>query len=182
MTKTNAFDAKTDSASAVEYFRYYGLIPQQQNMLQDAVRTGTYFTAILENARDFKDKVVMDVGAGSGILSFFAAMAGARRVYAVEASAMSEHCAKLLAGNPRLRDTIVIVNGKVEEVEIPEKVDVLVSEPMGTLLYNERMIESYLLARDRFMRREEDGWRGAERDEGRVVRFRFRRGESVAAG
>jgi histone-arginine methyltransferase CARM1 len=44
---TNAFDAKTDSASAAEYFRYYGLLPQQQNMLQDAVRTGTYFTAIL---------------------------------------------------------------------------------------------------------------------------------------
>ena len=155
LLKTNAFDAKTDSASAVEYFRYYGLIPQQQNMLQDAVRTGTYFTAILENARDFKDKVVMDVGAGSGILSFFAAMAGARRVYAVEASAMSEHCERLLAGNPRLRDVVVIVNGKVEEVEIPEKVDVMVSEPMGTLLYNERMIESYLLARDRFMRRED---------------------------
>ena len=73
--ETNAFDAKTDSASASEYFRYYGLIPQQQNMLQDAVRTGTYFTAILENSVDFKDKVVMDVGAGSGILSFFAAMA-----------------------------------------------------------------------------------------------------------
>ena len=99
----------------------------------------------------------MDVGAGSGILSFFAAMAGARRVYAVEASAMSEHCARLLAGNPRLRDVVVIVNGKVEEVEIPEKVDVMVSEPMGTLLYNERMIESYLLARDRFMRRDDAG-------------------------
>ena len=149
---TNAFDAKTDSASAAEYFRYYGLLPQQQNMLQDAVRTGTYFTAILENCCDFKDKVVMDVGAGSGILSFFAAMAGAKRVYAVEASAMSEHCQRLLDGNPRLRDKIVVVAGKVEEVHIPEKVDVLVSEPMGTLLYNERMIESYLIARDRFMR------------------------------
>jgi len=32
-------------------------------------------------------------------------------------------------------------------VEIPEPVDVLVSEPMGTMLYNERMIESYLIAR-----------------------------------
>ena len=58
---------------------------------------------------------------------------------------------------PRLRDVVVIVNGKVEEVEIPEKVDVMVSEPMGTLLYNERMIESYLLARDRFMRRDDAG-------------------------
>ena len=32
------------------------------------------------------------------------------------------------------------------------KVDVLVSEPMGTLLVNERMLETYLFARDRFLK------------------------------
>ena len=130
------------------------MIPQQQNMLQDRVRTGTYFTAIMENAADFRGKVVLDVGAGSGILSFFAAMAGAKRVYAVEASRMSEHCRRLLDGNPHLKEIVVVVSGKVEEVDIPEPVDVLVSEPMGTMLYNERMIESYLIARDRFMRKD----------------------------
>ena len=51
----------------------YGMIQHQQNMLQDYVRTGTYFAAITENASDFQGKVVMDVGAGSGILSLFAA-------------------------------------------------------------------------------------------------------------
>ena len=44
--------------------------------LQDYVRTGTYYAAILENAADFEGKVVMDVGAGSGILSLFAAQVG----------------------------------------------------------------------------------------------------------
>lgn len=45
----------------------------QQNMLQDQIRTGTYYAAILENTADFQGKVIMDVGAGSGILSLFAA-------------------------------------------------------------------------------------------------------------
>ena len=155
--QVNAFDAKIEAGSAADYFRYYAMIPQQQNMLQDRVRTGTYFTAIMENAGDFRGKVVLDVGAGSGILSFFAAMAGARRVYAVEASRMTEHCQRLIDGNPHLKDVVVVVPGKVEEVNIPEPVDVLISEPMGTMLYNERMIESYLIARDRFMRRNRAG-------------------------
>lgn len=42
-------------------------------MLQDYIRTGTYYTAFLHNCNDFRDKVVMDVGAGSGMLSLFAA-------------------------------------------------------------------------------------------------------------
>ena len=45
-------------------------------MLQDVTRTGTYHAAITENRADFEGKAVMDVGAGSGILSLFAAQVG----------------------------------------------------------------------------------------------------------
>merc|ERR1719198_2212174 len=51
--------------------------------------------------------------------------------------------------------TIKVVNKAVEVIkdeDVPEKVDVLVSEPIGTFLFNERMIESYLCARDRFLK------------------------------
>ena len=68
----NWFDEKTDPGSSEMYFHYYGMLQHQQNMLQDTTRTGTYFWAIMRNQADFAGKVVLDVGAGSGILSLFA--------------------------------------------------------------------------------------------------------------
>ncbi|RCV14431.1 hypothetical protein SETIT_2G425700v2 [Setaria italica] len=145
------FDTKIEASSAKMYFHYYGQLLHQQNMLQDFVRTGTYYAAVMENRSDFEGRVVVDVGAGSGILSLFAAQAGAKHVYAVEASEMAEHAQRLISGNPSLGQRITVIKGKVEEVELPEKVDILISEPMGTLLVNERMLESYVIARDRFL-------------------------------
>uniref|UniRef100_M8BQ22 type I protein arginine methyltransferase n=1 Tax=Aegilops tauschii TaxID=37682 RepID=M8BQ22_AEGTA len=145
------FDTKIEASSAQMYFHYYGQLLHQQNMLQDFVRTGTYYAAVMENRADFEGKVVVDVGAGSGILSLFAAQAGAKHVYAVEASEMVEHAQRLISGNPSFGQRITIIKGKVEEVELPEKADILISEPMGTLLVNERMLESYVIARDRFL-------------------------------
>ncbi|XP_050372264.1 probable histone-arginine methyltransferase 1.4 isoform X1 [Argentina anserina] len=146
------FDDKIEPSSAKMYFHYYGQLLHQQNMLQDYVRTGTYYAAVIENRADFTGRVVVDVGAGSGILSLFAAQAGAKHVYAVEASEMAEYARKLIAGNPSLGQRITVIKGKVEEVELPEKADILISEPMGTLLINERMLETYVIARDRFLR------------------------------
>ncbi|XP_071254366.1 histone-arginine methyltransferase CARM1 isoform X3 [Salvelinus alpinus] len=142
----SVFSDRTEESSAVQYFQFYGYLSQQQNMMQDYVRTGTYQRAILQNHTDFKDKVVLDVGCGSGILSFFAAQAGARKVYAVEASTMAQH-AEVLVNTNRLGDRVVVIPGKVEEVTLPEQVDIIISEPMGYMLFNERMLESYLHAK-----------------------------------
>ena len=46
-----------------------------------------------------------------------------------------------------LTDRIVVIPGKVEEVSLPEQVDIIISEPMGYMLFNERMLESYLHAK-----------------------------------
>jgi len=56
-----------------QYFNYYSKLVNQQNMMQDEVRTKLYRDAILLNPSNFAGKIVMDVGAGSGILSLFAA-------------------------------------------------------------------------------------------------------------
>ncbi|XP_077549991.1 arginine methyltransferase 4 isoform X1 [Haemaphysalis longicornis] len=143
---SSSFRQRTDEASATQYFQFYGYLSQQQNMMQDYIRTSTYQRAILNNMEDFKDKVVLDVGAGSGILSFFAVQAGARKVFAVEASSMAKH-AECLVYHNKVADKVVVIPGKIEEITLPEPVDVIVSEPMGYMLFNERMLETYLHAK-----------------------------------
>merc|ERR1712223_1476636 len=140
------FSERTEESSASQYFQFYGYLSQQQNMMQDFVRTSTYQKAILDNPTDFAGKVVMDVGAGSGILSFFAQQAGAKRVYAVEASSIAVHATKLVAAN-KMDEVIKVISGKIEEISVPEQVDVIISEPMGYMLLNERMLETFLHAK-----------------------------------
>ena len=133
------------------YFNDYATLVQQQGMLQDHVRTSIYQFAVYENKEDFRGKRVLDVGAGTGILSFFAAKAGASHVYAVEASGMALKAEKLAAGNG-LQDVVTVLNKRVEDVTLDEKVDLLISEPLGIALVNERMIESYIVARDMLLK------------------------------
>ncbi|CAK0895976.1 unnamed protein product, partial [Prorocentrum cordatum] len=145
-----------EQSSVQSYFQYYAKCSNQQNMLQDSVRTVTYRKAIVENPDDFRGKVAMDIGAGSGILSFFACQAGASTVYAVEASSMGEVVRALADANASAfpGSTVEVLNKPLESIkdEVQGKVDVLVSEPIGTFLFNERMIETYLCARDRFLK------------------------------
>ena len=66
------------------YFGIYSHFYIHEEMLKDEIRTNAYRNAIEGNPEDFKDKIVLDIGAGTGILSIFAAKAGAKHVYAVE--------------------------------------------------------------------------------------------------
>lgn len=52
-------------------------------MLKDEVRTTTYRNSMYHNSHLFKNKVVLDIGCGTGILCMFAAKAGAKRVIGV---------------------------------------------------------------------------------------------------
>lgn len=54
---------------------------------------------------------------------------------------------QVLVNSNRLGERVVVIPGKVEEVTLPEQVDIIISEPMGYMLFNERMLESYLHAK-----------------------------------
>lgn len=120
-------------------------------MLKDAHRTRSYQRAIEESPQDFKDKIVLDIGCGTGILSIFAARAGAKHVYAIE-NAEIAHFAREIIKRNGLEDKITVIKGKMEEIELPVKqVDIIVSEWMGYFLFYESMLDSVLWARDKYL-------------------------------
>uniref|UniRef100_A0AAQ4RHQ6 Protein arginine methyltransferase 1 n=1 Tax=Gasterosteus aculeatus aculeatus TaxID=481459 RepID=A0AAQ4RHQ6_GASAC len=68
-------------------------------MLKDEVRTLTYRNSMFHNKHLFKDKVVLDVGSGTGILCMFAAKAGAKKVIGIECSSISDYAVKIVKAN-----------------------------------------------------------------------------------
>ena len=136
------FKDRTEDSSAMQYFQFYGYLSQQQNMMQDYIRTSTYQKAIISNMADFRDKVVLDVGAGSGILSFFAQQAGAKKVYAVEGSSIAKHAEQLVRAN-KVENVIKVISGKIEEIELPEKVDIIISGKKHDVQMSARIDEEF---------------------------------------
>ena len=137
---------------AAEYFSEYGMMSHHMTMLLDVGRMQAYRSAILNDAAHFKDKVVLDVGTGTGVLAIWAAEAGARKVYAVEQSSEVAECARTMAAHHGVADVVEVLEGAMEELNVPEKVDVIVSEWMGYFLVRESMAKSVIYARDTYLK------------------------------
>lgn len=70
-----------------------------ESMLKDTIRTEAYRDFVYENKHVFKDKVVLDVGCGTGILSMFCAKAGAKKVIAVDNSNIIDRAKEIVHDN-----------------------------------------------------------------------------------
>lgn len=137
------------------YFESYDDFEVHKLMLEDEPRTLAYKNAI-EAYNVVKDKVVLDVGAGTGILSLFCMNAGAKRVYAVEASNLAITLQNVIKKN-KAENVIKVIHGRIEEVNVPEEVDVIVSEWMGFYLLHESMLDSVIFARDKYLKKDPCG-------------------------
>lgn len=154
-------DEKAKATDFANYFCSYAQLYHQKQMLADHNRMAAYHAAIMGNANVFKDKIVMDVGTGSGILAVWAAQAGARRVFAVEYTDMAKHAQAVMEANG-VSDVVTVIQGAVEDIELPamegsnnnttQVVDIIISEWMGYFLLRESMLDSIVRARDKFLR------------------------------
>ncbi|KAG9949248.1 CoA-transferase family III, partial [Aureobasidium melanogenum] len=139
--------------SEQHYFNSYNHHGIHEEMLKDDVRTRSYRDAIYQNRHLFKDKVVLDVGCGTSILSMFAAKAGAKHVIGVDMSTIIDKAKEIVEVNG-LSDKITLLQGKMEEVTLPfPEVDIIISEWMGYFLLYESMLDTVLWARDRYLKK-----------------------------
>src|SRR6266496_1606442 len=127
----------------------YAEFEVHRTMICDRVRTEAFQRAIDSVVRP--GDIVLDVGAGSGILSVFAARAGAARVYAVERTSAAVLAQELAAANG-VAEIVRVIHGDVTDVELPERVDVIVSEWLGGFGIDEGMLVPVIVARDRWLK------------------------------
>jgi protein arginine N-methyltransferase 1 len=128
------------------YFDSYGDLTLQRAMVSDQVRTDAFADAIAEVVKD-GDRV-LDVGTGTGLLAMLSAKAGAEKVYGIDQASVAELATKLVEHNG-LSGKVEIIKGNAKNLQLAEKVDVLVSEWLGHFGFVETMLDDVIVARDK---------------------------------
>ena len=124
------------------------ILEYHQSMLLDETRTTSFLRAILKTVK--LGDIVMDMGCGTGILSYFACMAGARRVYAIEQGPIIE-LAKVICERNGFQDRVVFFNDWSTKIELREPVDVIITETIGSLGFEEGILGWIIDAKKRFL-------------------------------
>ncbi|CAF3212258.1 unnamed protein product [Rotaria socialis] len=156
-TTTTSPNVKTkDDIQDKDYFATYNHYDIHKEMLQDTVRTESYLKTIQENVDIFRNKIILDVGCGTGILSMACIKYGhAKMVIAVDMSDMIYDAMAIAKENNIDESKIVFIHGRIEDVKLPvDKVDIIISEWMGYFLLFECMLESIIFARNAYLEKE----------------------------
>lgn len=133
-----------DPATAADtpvFFHNFAGIEIHRRMLGDDARVDAYAAAIASAVKP--GMAVMDAGTGSGLLACLAARAGARVVYAVDNSEVLE-LARQVVDHNGLGDVVKVVRGDFGRVQLPEPVDLIVSETFGALALAEGSVPDLL--------------------------------------
>jgi protein arginine N-methyltransferase 1 len=119
-------------------------------MIADKVRTLSYKKAIEDNVK--KDNVVLDIGCGTGILSFFAAKQGCKKVYAVDKSDIIEDA----IGTAKLNNLdrhIEFIKSDILKFKPKKKIDVLIHDQIGCVIWDEGFISKVRYIRDNYLKK-----------------------------
>ena len=122
-----------------------------QELLDDAVRNRAFYAALRK--RVTADSAVLDIGAGTGIWAIAAAMMGARRVVAIEKDAQLTALIHNLVRENGVQDRVEVIEGDSRDIELAREFDVLISETIGNLGFDEQIVPTLIDAQKRFLKR-----------------------------
>lgn len=117
-------------------------------MLADTLRVDAYRQAIQQVVQPGCHAI--EIGTGTGILSIFAAQAGAR-VTSIERFSVL-NLARAIAEESSVGDRIQFIRGRSDLVTLKEAGDVLITELVGNRILNEGLLEVTLDARRRLLK------------------------------
>jgi len=124
-------------------------LQQYGEMIADKVRMNAFEEAIRRVVRP--GDVVVDLGAGTGIMSLLACKYGASTVYAIEPSDFVHVAAQVVAENG-FANRVRFYQGDSRQVELPERSDVIVSDLRGPVPWCHGHIPAIADARERFLK------------------------------
>jgi SAM-dependent methyltransferase len=135
---------------AILYQRTAQLLKDHESLLTDRRRNRFFYQALRRHVRG--DSSVLDIGAGTGLWAIVAARLGARRVVAVEMDPLLLGLIKALARVNGVADRVEVRGGDSRQVQLGREFNVVISETVGHLVFDEPIVPVMLDARQRFLK------------------------------
>ncbi len=126
------------------------LLKGHEALLSDANRNRPLYRALQKTVT--KDSSVLDIGSGTGIWAVAAAMLGARKVVAVEEEPLLVGIIKDLAHENGVADRVAVVQGDSRQIDLAKEFDLVISETVGHLVFDESIASIMIDARERFLK------------------------------
>ncbi|CAD8177667.1 unnamed protein product [Paramecium octaurelia] len=117
-----------------------------EEIFNDRDRIEPFVKAITRNKHLFKDKIVLDLNAGMGLLSVLASQSGAKQVYAMKANC---YAAEIVKQNNI--QNVILKKENIKDVDLNCKVDIIISAWMGNMLFYGGCIQEVIYARDKYL-------------------------------
>lgn len=147
---TTAMTLESDTFEARLNAHAQRLLKTHETLLRDRVRNGAFYKALEKNIKP--GDAVLDIGAGTGVWAIAAAKLGARRVVSIDADELMIGAIKILAAEHGVASKVEAIWGNSLDVSLAREFDVVVSETIGYLGYDENIVAVMHDARTRFLK------------------------------
>jgi 2-polyprenyl-3-methyl-5-hydroxy-6-metoxy-1,4-benzoquinol methylase len=139
-----------NDAEARLYNHVNQLLAGHEKLLSDAQRNKLLYRALKEHVTS--ESSVLDIGSGSGIWAVAAATLGAKSVVAIEEDALLIGIIKTLAAENGVAHKVEVVQGDSRQVQLGKEFDIVISETIGHLVFDESIASIMIDARERFLK------------------------------